>query len=84
MWRDTYNFRPDNISTPEARDFISLFIKTAGDAREGWTLDDIDHDDARMVVGFLNPIFHPEKPKRVTIKWASTFIGAMKGWISVD
>ena len=83
MWRDTCNFRPRVISTPEARDFIHKFIKTAGDAREGWTLEDIDHEDAQMVVGFLNPIFHSEKFKRVTIKWASTFIGAMNRWIQV-
>ena len=84
MWRDTYNFRPSEISTPEARDFISRFIKTAGDVREGWTLDNVDHDDTWMEVGFLNSIFHPNRPKQVTMKWASTFIGAINGWISVD
>ena len=34
--------------------------------------------DARLVIAFLNPIFHPEKPKRVVAKLASLFLGAMR------
>ena len=56
-----------DVSTPEVREFIYEYIKTAGDAREGWGLDDIKDERARLVVGSMNPIFHPEKPKRVTI-----------------
>ena len=39
--------------------------------------------EARIVIGFLNPNFHPEKPKRIVSKWASTFLGAMRGKCTV-
>ena len=84
MWRDTYNCRAGDVSTPEVCEFIHENIKTAGDAQEGWTLEDIENEDARMVVVFINPIFHPVKLRRVNIKWASTFVVAMNAWIQVD
>ena len=43
------------------------------DPKEGHSLKDLRDPDAHLVIGFLNPIFHPEKPKRIVIKWASTF-----------
>ena len=47
--------------------------------KEGYNLKDLRDPDARLVIGFLNPIFHPKKPKRIVIKWASIFLGAMRG-----
>ena len=82
IWRDTYGFKNvGEISAPETREFVWRYIKGPGDQREGWDLDDIKDPEARRVVGFMNPIFHPEKPKRITIKWASVFLGAMDGEI---
>ena len=85
LWRETYGFKNSGeVSTPETRDFVHRYLKGTGDPREGWELDDIANPEARRVVGFMNPIFHPEKPKRITIKWASVFIGAMIGEFTVD
>lgn len=69
VWRDTYGFRPGgDVSASETREFVHDYLKMSGDPKEGWDLDDIKDPRARMVVGFMNPVFHPEKPKRVTIK----------------
>jgi hypothetical protein len=85
LWRETYGFKNSGeISTPETREFVWDYIKGPGDKREGWELTDIKNPEARRVVGFMNPIFHPEKPKRITVKWASVFIGAMIGEFTVD
>ena len=55
------------------------------DPKNGYSLRYLKDPDARIVIGFLNPIFHPEKPKRILNKWTSTFLGAMRrkctvGW----
>ena len=68
QWRDTYGFPAGNVLTPEVREFIYEYIKTDGDAWEAWGVDTIKDPRARLMVGFMNTIFHPEKPKRVTIK----------------
>ena len=33
--------------------------------KDGYSLQDLKDPDARIVLGFLYPIFHPEKPKRI-------------------
>ena len=38
------------------------------DPNDGYSLRDLKDPDARIVIGFLNPIFHPEKPKRIVHK----------------
>lgn len=35
-----------------------------------------------MVIGFLKPILHPDKSKKVVSLWTSTFIGSF--WEKVD
>lgn len=37
-----------------------------------------------MVIGFLNPIIHSNKPKKVVSLWASTFINSLKKKDEVD
>ena len=84
-WRETYRLEPGAITTVESRDeFLHGVLSKKPDAKEGWTLDDVNGEDYRMVIGFMNPIFHPDKPKRVTAKWASTFVGSMRGELHVD
>ena len=51
--------------------------------KEGYSLKDLRDPDARLVIGFLNPIFHLEKFKPIVSKWASTFLGAMRGKCTV-
>ena len=41
VWRDTYGFRAGDVSTPEVREFVYDYIKTAEDPREGWSMDGI-------------------------------------------
>ena len=53
------------------------------DSKDGYSLRDLKDPDARIVIGFLNPIFHPEKPKGIVHKWVSTFLGAMRGKCTV-
>lgn len=36
------------------------------------------------VIGFLNPIFHPDKSKKVVLLWASTFIDSFRKKLKVD
>ena len=48
------------------------------DPKDGYNLRDLKDPEARIVLGFLNPIFHLEKPKRIVHKWASIFLGAMR------
>ena len=49
------------------------------DSKDRYNLRDLRDPEAWLVIGFLNPIFYPEKPKRIVIKWASIFFGAMRG-----
>ena len=59
------------------------FLRTAN-PKDGYVLANLKDPDARLVIAFLNPIFHPEKPKRVVAKLASLFLGAMRGKHRVD
>ena len=53
------------------------------DPKDGYSLRDLKDPEARIVLGFLNPIFHLEKPKRIIHKWASIFLSAMRGKCTV-
>ena len=59
------------------------FLRTA-DPKDGYVLANLKDPDARLVIAFLNPIFHPEKSKRVVAKLASLFLGVMRGKHRVD
>ena len=84
-WRETYNFREGDVKVVERNDdFLKgEFIRTAN-PKDGYSVADLKDPDARLVIAFLNPIFHPEKPRRVVAKLASLFIGAMRGKHLVD
>lgn len=59
-------------------------FQNPADPKVGNNVKDLKEPDLRMVVGFFNPNFHPEKPKRLVSRWASTFIGAFRGKTQVD
>jgi len=84
-WKETYGFRRGVVKVVERRDDLLAeeFIRAA-DPKEGFAVEDLRDPEARLVLGFLNPIFHPEKPKRIVAKWAATFLGAMRKSITVD
>ena len=80
FWTSVYDFTPGNLKKVERNDdWMEGEFLGSPDPKEGYSLKDLRDPDARLVIGFLNPIFHPEKPKRIVIKWASTFLGAMRG-----
>lgn len=85
VWKDTYNFRNGDVKVAERNDDVlkGEFLRNAN-PKEGYVFSDLRRPEARLVIGFLNPIFHPEKPKRVVAKLASLFLGSMRGDFSVD
>ena len=84
-WRATYGFRAGAVKVAERRDeFLAVEFTKLANPKDGYTIDNLCDPEAQLVIGFLNPIFHPEKPKRVVSKWAATFLGAMRKRITVD
>ncbi|KAL8930887.1 MAG: hypothetical protein Q9211_007204, partial [Gyalolechia sp. 1 TL-2023] len=83
--RRTYNFRRGEVKVAERSDELmeGEFMRGA-DPKDGYTITDLKDAEARLVLGFLNPIFYPEKPRRIVTKWACTFLEAMRGKITVD
>ena len=84
-WRLAYGFKDGDIKVVERNDaWLEGEFLRGPDPKDGYGLKDLFDPEARMVIGFLNPIFHPQKPKRVVIKWAGIFLGAMRKKITVD
>ena len=85
LWKATYDFREGEVKAPERVDeyLKGEFLRTA-DPKDGYVIDCLKDPDARLVMAFLNPIFHPQKPRTVVAKLASLFLGAMRGKIQVD
>jgi hypothetical protein len=85
LWKAMYDFREGEVKMVERIDeyLKGKFLRTA-DPKDGYVIDSLKDPDARLVMAFLNPIFHPQKPKRVVAKMASLFLGAMRGKIKVD
>ena len=85
LWRSTYGFREGDVKVAERNDdFLKEEFVRDANPKDGYVLGDLRDPDARLVMAFLNPIFHPEKPKRVVAKLASLFLGAMRGKHTVD
>ena len=59
------------------------FLRTA-DSKDGYVINSLKDPNAKLVMAFLNPIFYPQKSKRVVAKMANLFLGAMRGKIRVD
>lgn len=84
-WRDTYKFRTGFLKVAERNeDYLECEFIVLADPKDGYSLIDLRDPEARLVIGFLNPIFHPEKPKRVISKWAATFLGELRKEVTVD
>lgn len=65
-------------------EFVKTEFSTPADLKDDYNLNDIQDPEAWLVIGFLNPIFHLLKPKRIISKWVATFLQAMRKRITVD
>ena len=85
FWQSTYEFAEGDVKVVERIDEWTAgeFLRSP-DPKDGYSLRDLKDPDAWIVVGFLNPIFHPEKPKRIVHKWARVFLGVMQGKCTVE
>ena len=85
LWRETYEFsRGEMKAADRIEEYLSGEFKTTADPKDGYVLRDLKDPDARRVIGFLNPILHPEKPKRIIRALAATILGSYRGKVTVD
>lgn len=85
VWRDVYGFWRGGVKAPkQVNEFLEGEFRNLADPKDGYSVRDVNDLEARMVIGFLNLIFHPEKPKKVVSLWTSTFIGSFRDMIVVD
>lgn len=70
------------------RDIVGPVANTCGsistDPKDSYLVRGLKDPEIRMVIGFLNSVFHPDKPKRLVSLWASTFIGSFYEKLVVD
>ena len=79
-----YNFSNGDVTVVERADeWTTGEFLHSPDSKDGYSLRDLKDPDARIVIMFLNPIFYLEKPKRFMSKWASIFLGVMRGTCTV-
>ena len=80
-----YSYRKGTLTTAEQCEefLVDMFVREIH-PREGYAVNDLQNPTIRLVIGFLNPIFHPKKLKRLKAKSASTFLATMAGLIKVD
>lgn len=84
-WKATDNFRDGAVKVAERRDkFVEEEFSTLANPKDNYNPNDIRNLEALMIIGFLNPIIHPEKPKHIISKWAATFLGATRRKITMD
>ena len=85
MWQRVYGFRQGGSGLTSRKDEYAR-DQFAGkiDAKEGYCVADCKDGRARAVLGFLIPVFYPEKPTRVTVTWANTIFGSFQGKREVD
>jgi hypothetical protein len=85
IWGEVYDFRVGGSGTTGRKeDYTPGEFVGKADPKEGFAITDCKDPEARAVLGFLIPIFYPEKPTRVTITWASTILGALRQKREVD
>ena len=66
VWRKVYGFRKGGIRTLDRNEeLLAEELQNPADPKEGYLALEAKSPEVRQVLGFLNPIFHPEKPKRV-------------------
>ncbi|CAM6084923.1 unnamed protein product [Calypogeia fissa] len=73
---------------PRRDDRLKTFFTGKIDPRDGFGIDQCFDKDVKRVLEFLVPIFHPEKPKRVTVRLGSTIVASLRNqekinWASI-
>lgn len=77
VWREVYRFWKRGVKRSERNNhFLEREFRNPAHRKDGYTIRNLWDSELRRVIGFLNPIFYPEKPNRVVSLWASTFIGS--------
>lgn len=85
QWREVYPFRPGGSGLASRKDdFARTKFAHSVDPKDGYPLKDCLIEREKMVLEFLVPILHPEKPNRVTITIGNTIFGALSGEREVD
>ena len=84
-WRAVYWFKPGaKRAMKKNQDYMEGEFRTAANPKEGYQVMDMIKQESRDMVGFLNPILHPTKLRRVVAKVVSTILGSLQGRIEVD
>lgn len=78
VWRDVYGFWKDRgvRVAEQVGEYLEREFWNAIDPKDRYTVRNLRDPQIWRVIGFLNPIFHPDKPKRVVSLWVSMFIGS--------
>ncbi|CAM6093827.1 unnamed protein product [Calypogeia fissa] len=63
---------------PRGDDRLKPFFSGKIDPRDGFGVEQCKDEDVRRVLEFLVPIFHLEKPKRVTVRLGSTIVASFR------
>jgi hypothetical protein len=76
--------RDGDLMLPRGDNRLGPYFKGKIDTKEGWSLDQCTDKDLRRVLDFLNPIFHPEKPRKLTVRLGSTFAAALYQKVEIN
>ena len=69
FWQTIYDFNEGDVKVAERMDeWTAREFLRRPNPKDGYNLRDLTDPEARIVIGFLNPIFHPEKPKKIVHK----------------
>ena len=84
-WRKVYGFTSEGCGMcgRKAR-FVDGFFNTPPHKHDGYAVEECTDPRARIVLAFLVPIVHPEKPHRMTVRMANTLLGAYTKKRDVD
>ena len=84
-WQQVYGFRLGGSGlTTRKEEFAKDLFEGKINAKEGYRLVDCKDHRARAVLAFLIPVFHPDKPSRITATWTNTILGSFRDARAVD
>ena len=84
-WRKVYGFSMEGCRMCGRKaKFVDEFFTTPPHKHDGYAVEDSTDARARICLGFLVPIVHPEKPHRMTVRMANTLLGAYTKKRDVD
>ncbi len=84
LWRKVYSFAKENWEPGVDQELLSKYVEGVYNPSECYRSNMFKDEGLRRVVGFLNPIFHPNRSERVTARLATAYIQAFYGFASPD